>query len=64
MTGHLLDSNVCCCDLNDFQLDLDDTGHDLTDLLMTMLLLLRKRFLLLRFSWSLTVCQIPDSTCP
>ena len=44
MTGHLLDSIVCCRDLNDFQLDLDDTGLDLSDLLMTMLLLLRKRF--------------------
>ena len=37
ITGHLLDSNGCCYDLSDFQLDLDNTGLDLTDLLMTML---------------------------
>ena len=64
MTGHYLDSDVCCNDLNDFQLDLDDTVFDLTDLLMTMVLVPRKLFLLLMLSWSLAVCKIPDSTCP
>ena len=64
MIGHLLDSDVCCRDLNDFQSDLDNTGLDMIDLLGTKVLVPRKRFLLLRFSWSLAVCKIPDSICP